>query len=201
MDLTSLALFAITFASVLILPGPNSAFVVGQSLKYGVGGSLVAPLGFMSATGLHAVLVFSGVGLIVQEYSLILVILKWLGVFYLLYLAYKAFINRGSKIEVSCKVISKLKMYLSAMFVSLTNPKALLASLMLYPLFISSSQAFLPQATALTLTAMAISFCIYASYGCAAVALKDRLASSGLANKLTGCMYLGAVSALAPKQS
>lgn len=201
MDLTSLALFALTFASVLILPGPNSAFVVGQSLKYGVGGSIVAPLGFMSATGLHAILVFSGVGVIVQQYSLALVILKWLGVLYLLYLAYKAFNNRGSKIEVTSETTSKLKMYLSAMFVSLTNPKALLASLMLYPLFVSQSQAFLPQATALTLTAMAISFCIYSSYGLAASALKDRLASSGLANKLTGCMYLGAAGTLASKQS
>lgn len=201
MDPTSLALFAITFASVLILPGPNSAFVVGQSLKYGVGASVIAPLGFMSATGLHAILVFSGVGAVVQQYSLALVVLKWLGVLYLLYLAYKALTSRGSKIEVTPKTASKLKMYLSAMFVSLTNPKALLASLMLHPLFISPSQSFLPQAMALTVTAMTISFCIYASYGLAASALKSRLASSGLANKLTGCVYLGAAGVLASKQT
>lgn len=201
MDLTSLALFSITFASVLILPGPNSAFVVGQSLKYGVVGSLAAPLGFMSATGIHAVLVFSGVGLVIQQYSIALVVLKWLGVFYLLYLAYKSFTSRTSKIEVSPKAISNSKMFLSAMFVSLTNPKALLASLMLYPLFVASSHSFLSQAVALTIAAMAISFTIYGSYGLVASALKNRLTNSALANKLTGSLYLGAAGALASKQT
>ena len=72
MDLAILFLFILTFGSILVLPGPNSAFAVGQSLKFGVISSLVVPLGFMSATGLHAIFIFSGIGLIIQEYSLAL---------------------------------------------------------------------------------------------------------------------------------
>ncbi len=201
MDLVSLALFSVTFASVLILPGPNSAFVVGQSLKYGVIGAIAAPLGFMSATGIHAILVFSGIGLIIKQYTIALVLIKWFGVLYLAYLAYKAFMSQTTKIEVSPQKISRLKMFLSAMFVSLTNPKALLASLMLYPLFISQTYSLFPQAATLTIAAMVISFCIYTAYSLAATALKSRLASSSLANKLTGSLYLGAAGALAAKQT
>ncbi len=200
MELTSWGLFAITFASVLFLPGPNSAFVIGQSLKYGAVGSIATPLGFMSATGLHAVFVFSGIGLIIQPYSVALVFLKWLGVLYLLFLTYKSFFKKPENIAIASKEMSKLKMYLSAMFVSLTNPKALLASLMIYPLFITQSRPIIPQAVVLSLTAMAISFFIYNTYGLAASALKNKLASSALANKLTGSFYLGAAGALASKQ-
>ena len=144
---------------------------------------------------------FSGIGLIVQQYSIVLIVLKWLGVFYLLYLAYKAFISRASTIEVSPQETPQLKMYLSAMFVSLTNPKALLASLMLYPLFISHQLPFLSQAILLTLTAMAISFGIYTAYSLAASTVKNKLSSSSFSNKLAGSLYLGAAGALATKHT
>ena len=199
MELTTLALFILTFGSILILPGPNAAFAVGQSLKYGVVSSFVVPLGFMSATGVHALFVFSGIGLIIQEYSIALTLLKWLGVLYLLWLAYKSFISKTSTIAVQPKDIPKLKMYLSAMFVSLTNPKALLASIMVYPLFLSAEYSYTSQAVMLSLTAMVISFSVYGSYSLAAKALQNKLAGSKLANKIVGSMYLGSASVLASK--
>jgi len=199
MELLSIFMFVITFGAILIIPGPNSAFAVGQSLKYGVMGSLVVPLGFMSATGLHAALVFSGLGLVVQQYSAVLIVFKWLGVFYLLYLAVKSFIAKPSKVEVAEQQIPKLKMYFSALFVSLTNPKALLASFMLYPLFINSYDSYLMQAVTLTLVAMTVSFLIYASYSLAAVVFKKRLAGSATANNIVGSVYVGAAGMLAIK--
>ena len=131
MDFTLLILFIFTFTSILVLPGPNAAFAAGQSLKYGIIKSLPVPLGFMAATGIHAFIVFSGLGLVVQKYATALIILKWVGAFYLIFLAFKAFTSKGSAVECSLKEISKSKMFLSAMLVSLTNPKAMLASVMI----------------------------------------------------------------------
>jgi len=199
MEFTSIILFIITFASILILPGPNSAFAVGQSLKFGLVGSLAVPLGFMTATGLHAALVFSGVGLVIKEYALILTLLKWLGVLYLAYLGYKSIISKPSKIEVCPQEIPKLKMYFSALLVSLTNPKALLASFMVYPLFINSDSSYSIQAIVLTLSAMLVSFLVYSTYSLAAAKLKGRLNSSSFANKCVGSLYLAAASVLATK--
>ena len=199
MELLSICMFIVTFAAILILPGPNSAFAVGQSLKYGFIGSLAVPLGFMSATALHAALVFSGLALVVQQYSAVLIALKWLGVFYLLYLAFKSFVAKPSTVEATEQQIPKLKMYFSALFVSLTNPKALFASFMLYPLFINSRDSYYVQAVTLMLTAMAVSFLVYASYSLAAVALKKRLASTATAHKIVGSVYVGAAGMLAAK--
>jgi homoserine/homoserine lactone efflux protein len=201
MELTTLALFVLTFGSILILPGPNAAFAVGQSLKFGVVNSFAVPLGFMSATGVHAIFVFSGAGLVIQKFSIALTALKWLGVLYLLWLAFKAYTSKPERLDVLPKEISKLKMYFSAMFVSLTNPKALLASIMVYPLFLSSEDSYFSQATILSVTAMAISFLVYSSYSLAAISFKNKLAGSKLANKIVGSLYLGSAGLLASKQT
>jgi threonine/homoserine/homoserine lactone efflux protein len=75
---------------------------------------------------------------------------------------------------------------------------------MIYPLFLNSEQGYLSQAVILSLTAMVISFSIYAGYSLAASALKKRLAAKTLgsrmsANKLVGSVYLAAAGALASK--
>lgn len=191
--------FVPVFASVLALPGPNAAFAVGQSLKYGVVRSLCVPLGFMLATGLHAAMVLSGLGVLVLQYANALVVLKWLGVLYLLYLGYKAFTARASVLAVSPEPMSGRTMLTTAMLVSLTNPKALLASLMLYPLFIRDAGSYAAQSVALGLVAMAVSFGIYAGYVLAASLIRRRLVRSHRANKIVGAFYLGAAGALAAK--
>ncbi|NRB39963.1 MAG: LysE family translocator [Pseudomonadales bacterium] len=199
MDLTSLILFIVTFTSILILPGPNVVFSVAQSLQYGALKSIYVPLGFMAATGIHAVMVFSGLGLIIQKYAILLVVLKWFGVAYLMFLAYKSIMAKPSSYAVSGKQISKFKMFKSALLVSLTNPKALLASLMVYPVFISHEYSFLVQAVVLTVCAMAISFSVYGMYSLIASAFKGKISSTGFANKLVAALYTGAAGVLVTK--
>ena len=92
-----------------------------------------------------------------------------------------------------------LKMYLSALFVSLTNPKALLASFMVYPLFLNTEESYVIQAVILSSAAMVISFVIYGSYSLAAVTLKNRFKSNKSENKLMGALYISAASMLASK--
>ena len=191
--------FVPVFASVLALPGPNAAFAVGQSLKYGVVRSLFVPFGFMLATGLHAAMVLSGLGVLVLQYASVLVILKWLGGVYLLYLGYKAFTAKSSVLAVSPEPMSRRTMLTTAMFVSLTNPKALLASLMLYPLFIHDAGSYATQSVALGLVAMLVSFGVYGGYVLAASLIRRRLVRSRRANKIVGAFYLGAAGALAAK--
>jgi len=85
------------------------------------------------------------------------------------------------------------------MFVSLTNPKALLASLILYPLFLTSQHSYSTQAATLSLFAMLISFLVYCLYSASAMAFKNKLKSSSWANKVAGGLYLSSAGALASK--
>lgn len=201
MDWGLLITFAVTFASVLVLPGPNAAFAVGQSLRYGARKSLAVAVGFMLATCAHGILVLSGLGVLIQRYTGVLVLLKWCGVAYLAYLAIRALRSRTSTFTVSSQAMTVRKMVLSAMAVSLTNPKALLASLLIYPLFITSSGAFSSQALVLVLFAMAISFSIYAIYIVGASKVGKHLRRSKWANKIVASFYLGAAGVLASKST
>lgn len=190
MDPSNLALFIITFAALLILPGPNSAFAVGQALKFGAMGSLWVPLGFMVATGVHALLVFSGLGVLLHNLPGVFMVGQFLGAAYLLYLSFKAFTATPVQQAVSQHRYSKVKMFLSAMLVSITNPKALLASMMLYPLFIHQHSDYLLQACILGGSAMVISFTVYASYALLAHTFKGALQSSRLASNTVAALYL-----------
>ncbi|MCP4066123.1 MAG: LysE family translocator [Gammaproteobacteria bacterium] len=201
MDWGLLITFATTFASILALPGPNAAFAVGQSLRYSARKSLAVAVGFMLATCVHGILVLSGLGVLIQGYAGALVLLKWCGVAYLVYLAIKAFRSGVNIVTVSSQTMTVSKMMLSAMAVSLTNPKALLASLMIYPLFITSSGTYISQAVALVAVAMAISFSIYATYIVGASKLGKHLRGSEWANKIVASFYLGAAGVLASKST
>ena len=199
MDSGLLIAFIPTFAAVLALPGPNAAFAVGQSLKYGIRKSFAVAAGFMLATGAHAVIVLSGLGLLIESYTGVLEIIKWCGVAYLVYLAKKLFFSKQGVVVVASQAMTTRKMMLSAMLVSLTNPKALLASLMIYPLFMAKSEGYVRQAVALVVIAMFVSFVIYAAYIVTASKLGRQLNRGEWASKTVAGFYLGAAGLLASK--
>ena len=201
MSLELLLLFSVTFTSILILPGPNVMFAVGQSLKYGFWGSVYVPCGFMASTGIQAAFVFSGLGILISKYAQVLLFFKWVGVAYLLYLAYKVFFNKRKTVEGQGKELSRSKMFITAMLFSLTNPKALLASVLTYPLFISSEYSYTPQALSLALCAMAISFTVYGAYSISASVFKRRLIKNKWGSKFVGGMYLIAAGTLVSKST
>ena len=94
-----------------------------------------------------------------------------------------------------------MKMFLSALAVSLSNPKAMLAVMALFPLFLQPNTAFYPQVFFLTLTAMTISFLIYFGYGLLATFVSHRVGRSTWVHKLLGTAYLGAAVGIARHQS
>ena len=176
-------------------------FAIGQSLRYGFWGSVYVPLGFMASTGIQAALVFSGLGILISKYAYILTLLKWVGVAYLLYLAYKTISKKIHVHRSNGKDLSKSKMFITAMLFSLTNPKALLASVLVYPIFISPAYSYAPQSTIIALCAMVISFSVYGAYSFSASVFKARLIRNRWANKIVGCIYLFAAGSLASKST
>lgn len=92
MYLNLLSLFALTFIPAVTKPGPNSDFAVAQKLKYGRQFGLFAPVAFAIATAIHCIVVFSGLGLLITTYAEVFILIKWLGISYLLWMAFKAFL-------------------------------------------------------------------------------------------------------------
>ncbi len=197
MNTSLLILFAITFIPAVAMPGPNAAFAVAQSIKYGHRKAMLAPIGFAAATAIHVTLIFSGVGLLLATYSEIFILLKWVGVTYLLYMAFRAFKNTSGMAFVSDVEVSPLRIFNHSILVSLTNPKAILVGTLVFPLYIDSQAPFVPQAIAIGLTAMLISFVVYSTYVLCAVSLSSKLKTSKASNRVVGSIYVGAGLALA----
>jgi len=191
MDASLLILFALTFVPAVAVPGPNAAFAVAQSLKYGHRKAMLAPL------GIHVTLIFSGVGILIAKYAEIFILLKWVGVMYLFYMAYKAFSSDSNAIFSSNIDVTPIRIFSHSILVSLTNPKAILVGVLVFPLYINSHAPFIPQAVSIGVTAMLISFFVYSAYVLCALSLANKLKASKHSNRVVGSIYAGAGVALA----
>ncbi|MDO6583517.1 leucine efflux protein LeuE [Photobacterium sp. 2_MG-2023] len=128
---------------IVLLPGPNSLFV----LKIGMGQGIRQ--GYLAATGVFigdAVLIFcayAGVATLIQTTPILFTLVRYLGAIYLLFLGgkivYSAFQSRESA-EISPTLQGK-KVFRKALILSLTNPKAILFYVSFFVQFIDMSYA------------------------------------------------------------
>ena len=156
-------LFIITFTSALSIPGPNAGYAVAQTLTNGAKSGLLASAGFALASGLNLFIVMAGLGLLLADNMHILIYLKWLGVLYMLYMAYRVFTANPASIETEAKT-SKTRVFLFAILISLSNPKVVLINMMLLPVFLNPEEPIFMQGTIIVLTGTVLSFLVYSGY-------------------------------------
>ena len=80
-----LALIAAT-AILILIPGPNVALIVANSLKYGYRHGFVTVLGTTLGVGLQLMIVIGGFAVLIDMAATALTWVRWLGVAYLIYL-------------------------------------------------------------------------------------------------------------------
>lgn len=164
MDIQAWLLFLVIFLSAAILPGPNVAFCVAQSLDRGFRQALPGALGFGFASGFQAFVVLSGLSIVIRRHPYIALCLKWIGVIYLLYLALKSLRSKAQVTLSTADARSPFQMFTGAVLVSLTNAKGLLTNIALFPMFINSASPYVPQCIVLISTAALLSASVYAGY-------------------------------------
>ena len=86
---------------LFITPGSPRVVMCSYTMSYGLKKSVWTALGDISANSLQLVFVVIGFGLIVKDNPIILTTLKWIGVAYLLYLAYDLYKSRAKEINAS----------------------------------------------------------------------------------------------------
>ncbi|WP_017904628.1 LysE family translocator [Pseudomonas asplenii] len=197
MDLQLWLLFCVVFLSAAILPGPNVAFSMAQALDHGFKESFPGAIGFGLASGGHAVIVLSGLGIIVSNNPDILFWLKWIGVAYLLYLALKSLRSHSQVMVATSSKRTPLQMFTGAVIVSFTNPKGILTNIILFPTFIDKALPYLPQCMVLVATAIVISTSIYSMYMLMARHAAKIFRTKRQMSVVTGFLYIGVAVAIA----
>jgi len=151
-----------TFVAVVlifaIIPGPTVILVVGQAISYGKQSVLPLVIGVLLGDFVAMSLSLLGLGAVLATSATAFMILKWLGVFYLVYLGIKAFREEPSKtyINFDGKNISKLNMFKSSFLVTALNPKDIVFFVAFLPQFVNPLEQSLPQLLILMFTFLVI---------------------------------------------
>lgn len=137
--------FAISTLLVSATPGSNMLFAFQCRLNYGIKKTLWAMAGLM--LGLMLLLGASLFGLsIISRYPLILDTVKVLGAAYLAYLGVQSWRSQGGSFGSHVKTSgSQWALFRTGIWVSLSNPKAILFFAAFFPKFINFSAPLLPQ--------------------------------------------------------
>lgn len=142
-------------------PGPAILLVSSHSLQFGVPKSIVTILGNISGLFLMSACSVAGLSAMILASSLAFNVLKIVGALYLVYLGVKLWRNglSGSFAAIGTDPDKRvLSLYRQGVFLSLTNPKAIVFTTALFPQFISVNDPLFPQFIILTFTFMGFSF-------------------------------------------
>ena len=144
---------------LFITPGPPRIVIVSYSMNYGVQKCVWTALGDISANILQASLVIFVIGSFFSENSTILNAFKWIGIIYLLYLAYDIYKSRPKNISNEGEIKkSKLSFFRDGFLVAGTSPKAWMFFPFIFPQFIDFNSNLLVQFVILITTYIVLDF-------------------------------------------
>ncbi|TCB36379.1 LysE family translocator [Acinetobacter sp. ANC 4910] len=151
-------LFALTVLPLVFTPGPDMLFIFSQVMSKGVKAGIMATLGICMGYLIHSVLVAVGIAAILISFPLLFETIRWLGIAYLLYLAFsllKSVFNTKSLQVPKAQAGSPIT---KGFFTALLNPKGMLIYFAILPQFINQSENTVTQG--LILSSIFIGLCL-----------------------------------------
>jgi threonine/homoserine/homoserine lactone efflux protein len=147
----NLLLFGLAVFPLVCTPGPDVLFIASQGLTAGKKAVMKANAGILTGYCVHAVLSALGVAALVAASPILFNVIRWVGIAYLLYLAFcmiRSAMKKGLlEIQKDAKVYKHL--YRKGFLTSFLNPKGLLIYLAILPNFIDKSGNYGLQALSL----------------------------------------------------
>ena len=144
---------------LFITPGTPRIVIISYSMNYGVGKCVWSALGDVTANLIQATLVIFVIGSFFSENSTILNAFKWIGIIYLLYLAYDIYKSRPKSISHEGEIEkSNLSFFRDGFLVAGTSPKAWMFFPFIFPQFIDFNSNLVVQFVILITTYIVLDF-------------------------------------------
>ena len=144
---------------LFITPGTPRVVIISYSMNYGVQKCVWTALGDVTANIIQATLVIFVIGSFLSQNSEFLNIIKWVGVMYILYLAYDIYNSKpkdvATKNELSKDFFSFFK---DGFLVAGTSPKAWMFFPLIFPQFIDFNSNYIVQFLILIITYVCLDF-------------------------------------------
>ena len=149
-----------------ITPGTPRVVIVTYAINYGLTRSTITAFGDISANTIQMIFIAFGIGTIIAANPEILSYAKWIGILYLLYLAFdlrRSSKNINFKQNLSSK--SNLTLYRDGFMVAFFSPKAWVFFGAMFPQFLSLDGNFKIQLLILIISYVVIDFSTLILYG------------------------------------
>jgi threonine/homoserine/homoserine lactone efflux protein len=182
-------------AILVIVPGPNVALIVANSLKYGFRMGVHTVLGTTVGVGLQLVFVVLGLAAIVEVAADALLWIRWAGVAYLLYLGIRMIREPADELD---RIEAAPAMFGRGCMIAVLNPKTLLFNAAFIPQFVGAADATasrLGVVAAVFLAVLLIGDVLWAAFASSAGRLLTRY--TAIRNRLTGTFLTAAGIGLA----
>jgi threonine/homoserine/homoserine lactone efflux protein len=203
MTITSLLIFAGALLVAAGSPGPSIAALVARVMTRGLSGVFPFLLAMWIGEAIWLSLAVFGLAYVAQTFHFAFVMLKWAGVAYLAYLAWKMWtapvtVGDGEML----KDDRPLRLFFAGMAVTLGNPKIMMFYLALLPTIIDLASVTLVGWAELTLTMVAVLVAIDLGWALAAAQARKLLKSPRavkIANRISAGTMAGAAAAIAAR--
>ncbi|WP_251962105.1 LysE family transporter [Pseudomonas sp. Marseille-Q5299] len=152
---------------ISLSPGAGAIASMSSGLQYGFWRGYWNALGLQIGLVVQIAIIAAGVGAILAASATAFTIIKWFGVAYLVYLAYKQWraLPMDMTDESAVRPIGKpLSLVFRGFLVNVSNPKALVFMLAVLPQFINPHAPLLPQYVAITVTMVTVDMLVMAGY-------------------------------------
>ena len=149
-----------------ITPGTPRVVIVTYAINYGLKRSVITAIGDVSANTLQMILTAFGVGALVSLYPDILDYLRWIGILYLLYIAFDLFqTSKNLDFNKSTSAKSNLSLFRDGFLVAFLSPKAWVFFAAIFPQFLNLEGDFIIQLIILIISWIVLDFSTLMLYG------------------------------------
>jgi threonine/homoserine/homoserine lactone efflux protein len=195
-------LFLLASVTLVLIPGPNHLYIATRSIADGRRAGLASAFGVEAGTLVHIGLAAAGLSALVAASATAFAVVRYAGAAYLVYLAVRAFRDRGSEEPVAPAPAPLRRVFLDGLLVNLLNPKVILFFLAFLPQFVDPEAGALP----LQIVVLGLVICVFGlgsdilyafAAGTMGEWLRRRPSFRRRQRYATGCVYLGLSAAAA----
>lgn len=193
--------FLLTSLIVVVSPGTGVLYTLAAGLSRGARASVIAALGCTLGIVPHMAAAILGLAALLHTSALAFQTLKYLGVAYLLYMAWSTLREQGAlKVEGDLAPRSAPKVIAAGILLNILNPKLSIFFFAFLPQFVSSDEPqALPRMLELSSVFMLLTFVVFVCYGVFAAAIRSHVISRPAILKWMRRSFAGAFALLGLK--
>ncbi len=170
--------FLLTTLIVVATPGTGVLYTLAAGLSRGARASVIAAIGCTLGIVPHMVAAITGLAALLHTSALAFEILKYLGVAYLLFMAWSTLRDKEALSVEESPPISPMKVITSGILINILNPKLTIFFFAFLPQFVSATETRASlRMLELSAVFMLVTFAVFVVYGIFAAGIRSHVIS------------------------